>query len=616
MNVPLGALYAAQHIYNIANLEEDSLIDNLCDFILQNRTGLSSASARSYLNELLDLRSAPSVKQMLIYYVNSNYELETTAYSQFQSTLNSIGFPQGDSGFGIKNLSVSNGGVNNYISCLDYLLNRSLTVGTGILTDMIFFPITILLDFDYFGFLGLLPGLTSISSYTRIFPFRTPGQSIFEASAVYTKKYGYMPDQNHYYYNYQYNAPNYLRISDDDAGSFIDWKTKITKPIDLANTYLGEISFESFLTPRIMFVPSVSSLHYKYSLSSLSSDERKANFITAGIDMNDIPFNGYRFHKDTSSYHTEALYYDYQWIDRMQDLSITPAPDTLNTTYCFTISDADPSMPPYSVEWSISDTYVATIDSSTGVLTPNLGGTAQVYADVSYLNGHLRLTRTVYIPEEEFPGFPNYTLKADAGIILLDNTFSGDYTITATQLSAVDARFKPYMKCHWGLKTSNTAPIVWTEDSYNVLGNKLYYFCNIPELSSERRVYFYVSFRNQLVSPTYSVFCLYPPIHFQLDGEGNLYAEGIDDPITQLKSDISEIQYVFHCLDKEFTFGHWPSSAEFCLELLTSECFVNMVKEMRPWGEKTQLLIPYSWNTSEDETMQFDLLTIQFDETL
>ena len=613
-NIPLCVLFAAQHLYDFLQIESDSILNDLCSFLIRDRTGNTTASANVYLNELLNLRTAPSVRQMLVHYVNANYELDSSSYSSLQSLLSICGFPQGDSGVGIRNLTISNGGSNNFTTGLEYLFHYKKTIGTGVLSEFFLNLLCYITDYEYFGILGLLPGLSSVTFETKGYPLHSSGQRVFEAYAVYTKKYGYMPDQSHYYFNYQHNAPNALCLLDDDYGSFFSQWSEQSVSSNPYDYLYGGFYEDYYLAPRFMFVPTVSSLHFKDWLNNLTPTERKTDFVSTGLNMDDIPFQGYRFHCDTSSSHTVLLSSDYKWIDRMLDLSLSSSPDTLSEPYCFTVLDAAPSKTTsYTIEWSVSDTSVATINASTGLLTPNLGGNANVYADILCLNGHLRLSRSVYIPEEVFPGFPNYTLKADANLLL--NGFSGEYTITATQLSPVDARFKPYMQCHWGHKTSSTDPISWSEAPYNVIGNKLYYFFTIPESSSERRIYYYVSFRNQ-VSPTYSVFCLVPPVFFELDGEGNLYAEGINEPIAQVKGDSQEKLYYFRCLDKEFMFNHWPTSAEFCEKMLTSDLFVNSVKKMKPWGNETELLIPYIWTTGEDDTEQYDYLTIQFNETL
>ena len=54
--------------------------------------------------------NAPSVKQMLINYVDESGELNNTVHNQWQNELAAIGFPEGDPGNKMIRLAVSNGG--------------------------------------------------------------------------------------------------------------------------------------------------------------------------------------------------------------------------------------------------------------------------------------------------------------------------------------------------------------------------------------------------------------------------------------------------------------------------------------------------------------------------
>ena len=71
--------------------------------------------------------------------------------------------------------------------------------------------------------------------------------------------------------------------------------------------FLGGNNLEYYLNNRFMFVPSVSSLAYKKKRINLVSTDQTIDFASVGIDMEKIPFDGYRFARDTSSYHTSPL---------------------------------------------------------------------------------------------------------------------------------------------------------------------------------------------------------------------------------------------------------------------------------------------------------------------
>jgi len=50
--------------------------------------------------------------------------------------------------------------------------------------------------------------------------------------------------------------------------------------------------------------------------------------------------------------------------------------------------------------------------------------------------------------------------------------------------------------------------------------------------------------------------------------------------------------------------------------MLESEEFVAQIKTLKPWGEESVVLIPYSYHSSIQETEEHDVITVRFDETL
>ena len=337
--------------------------------------------------------------------------------------------------------------------------------------------------------------------------------------------------------------------------------------------------------------------------------DRTINFVATGIDMDKIPFDGYKFVSDTSTYHTVLTNDEIEWIDKMAPLSINMPTNPVLSGYSFSLNDL--TMP---VTWTVADNTVATIDSSTGVITKVLGGASTVYADISYNGGHLRLSKNFYIEEVSFPGFPSFLLSQEAAPSFGSN-YNGEYTVRAKELASVDDMFKPFMTCHWGVKEDSNSPIEWTTQPYSPFHHWLDFFCYFPSTASARRVYFYVSYQNQ-VSPTYSVFCRVPPSQFVLDGDGNLYTEDLDNPFAQVKSETEEEVFYFTCVDKSLVYTHWPTWAEFGRDMLESEEFVAQIKTLKPWGEESVVLIPYSYHSSIQETEEHDVITVRFDETL
>ena len=116
-NLPLGLQYAFRDIYSVLCGDSSS-------------SGLLAIDtfdpATSYL---MNLYSSPSVKQMLYYHVDSNGCLNSEDHVDWQETLDVIGFPRGDMGYSIDNISIVNGG--EYDSTDDCLLDLNLSLGNG-----------------------------------------------------------------------------------------------------------------------------------------------------------------------------------------------------------------------------------------------------------------------------------------------------------------------------------------------------------------------------------------------------------------------------------------------------------------------------------------------------
>ena len=621
VNIPLGYLFLAQRLFNILLVEDwQYFLDILCSvFDGLSQTPLMTLLS-TYVTEFSGLQTAPSVKQMLINFIDSDYHLERDKYYQFQDTLQCLGFPQGDAGMGIRNLTVSNGGRNNFLDSMHPLLEATAMVKNGLVSEIFLWPFFALLDVNDFGHLGIGPGLSSLDIVFRVNPVKSGGEVAFESSAFHTKKTGIFQNQVYYYYNNGYNAPANPMVFDDDAGSYYELLDTIHKNKDWYHWSIGGYGIHLNYQNRFMFVPSVSALHYKNGLSSINSSERKKDFANDGLNIKDIPFDGYKFYGNNPSYHTWALRNDFKWIDRMQYLTIQPSPDTLMSGYQFHLNGLSFLSPdPYTVTWSVDDESVATItqiNSSTAELTSSIGGTTEVYADIEYLGGHYRLKRQITVAEIPFPGFPSYVLYQNPDPLLIGGDFSGDYDVYARSSSQMDSRFTPYMQLHWGVQTNTSSPIQWTTRPYDFSHNiSMIFECNFPSMATARRVYFYVTFRDY-TSPTYSVFCRKPLPMIELDGDGNLYTEDMTDPFAQVKSIGGEEYYHFNCLGKSLVYDHWPTWAEYCTDMLTYEPFVNMIKTAKPWGTEDIVLIPFSYYTGSESDVENDYLTIRYDESL
>ena len=522
VNVPMGYVYALQYWLGELEVTNTTLFCDLLKFIdwIFN-VDVITPNVETYISEIYNLREAPSVRQMLMHYISPGKVYDSQMYNDFQTVLNTIGFPQGDAGHGIMNLTISNGGLNTYSNNLNTLLNIDCGAYGGLIAPIVGGALSAFLYGHNHRIMSLIAGVAGTFSFFsgpriqfNVYPNYQATQEVYDYTLSWKKYRGLLKGEVTVKTD-SFDAPPTSLVYDDEAGSYYELEdSAIVKNINPSNAFLGGYFLNAYINNRFLFVPSVSSLAYKNQRTNITRADRIIDFSNTGVDMNMIPFTGYKFVYNTASYHTVLHESDFRWIDRASSLFIEPTLDTLISGQGFTLNDTT-----VFVRWSVADTTVATINPTTGVVNLVNGGTTTAYADIDVEGGHLRLSRDFSMEDTPFPGFPTYTMTQVANPSF-DGGYSGSYTVQSRESTSVDAIYRPLMTCHWGIKTNTNDSIVWTTSPYSPHGRWLDFFCYFPENASARMVYFYVSYRNQ-VSPTYSVFCRIPPAIMDPLGNGN-----------------------------------------------------------------------------------------------
>ena len=512
VNVPMGYVYALQYWLGELEVTNTTLFCDLLKFIdwIFN-VDVITPNVETYISEIYNLREAPSVRQMLMHYISPGKVYDSQMYNDFQTVLNTIGFPQGDAGQGIMNLTISNGGLNTYSNNQNTLLNIDCGAYGGLIAPIVGGALSSFLYGHNHRIMGLLSGIAgtfTLFSGPRIqfnvYPNYQATQEVYDYTFSWKKYRGLLKGEVTVKTD-SFDAPPASLVYESDAGSYYELQdSAIVKNINDSNAFLGGYFLNAYINNRFLFVPSVSSLAYKNQRTNITRADRIIDFTSVGIDMDKIPFDGYKFVRDTASYHTHLNSVDIRWIDRASSLFIEPTLDILISGQGFTLNDTT-----VFVRWSVADTTVATINPTTGVVNLVNGGSTTAYADIDVEGGHLRLSRGFTMEDIPFPGFPTYVLSQTSDPSL-NGEYSGSYTVQARESTSVNAIFRPLMTCHWGIKSNTNDSITWTTRPYSPHNRWLDYFCYFPENASARMVYFYVSYRNQ-VSPTYSVFCRIPP---------------------------------------------------------------------------------------------------------
>lgn len=624
VNVPMGYLYAIQKYLGKLSFLDNVFISDVITLLATIFTGGGTNHANTYIHEAFDLLEAPSVRQMLMHYVSPQLAYDSQMYSHFQDTLDILGFPQGDFGQSIINLAISNGGENDYSNSILEHFHFDGGVYAGFLAPVLGIEFSTLTESMIPMILGVLVLFTGPRLRIHVYPnyYKNSGPSrVYTDTLTWHAYHGVFEGRDIQLDTCTFfDAPSSSRVFDSDFGSYYSFgDTIINKTYCGATPLLNGYEAQVSLINKFMFVPTVSSLAYrkKSFVSFWNPDDRMIDFEADAFDRSQIPFDGYKIVRDTSlnytsTYHTQLNAEDIEWIDRMSQVAITEPPSILLSGYHFEVPDPKHD---YSITWSVEDTDVAHINPSTGEITLELGGTTNVIADIDFKGGHFRLKKEFTMNEVVFPGFPTFTLSKTYDPPLLGGDFNGNYTIIATESVALDTTYTNHMTCHWGTKENTNSTIQWTTSSYLPLNHKLYFFCNFPNTATARKVYFYVSYQNQ-VSPTYSIMCIIPPAMFLLDDDGNLYTEDMDEPFAQVKGSVSENMYYFTCVDQTLVYDHWPTWAEFGQYMLENDEFVALIKTLKPWGNEELIMIPYSYHSVDITDEEYGVITVKYDDSL
>ena len=55
-------------------------------------------------------------------------------------------------------------------------------------------------------------------------------------------------------------------------------------------------------------------------------------------------------------------------------------------------------------------------------------------------------------------------------------------------------------------------------------------------------------------------------------------------------------------------FDHEPTLSEICTQVLLYDVFKSRVKQLRPWGEEQQIIIPYTCRNISEDTVSEDII--------
>ena len=614
-NVPLGYLYAAQYLLNLFDSDLLSwafnrIIDNLSNEI--DRFVLLDSKNRIYA-----LRESPAVKQMLINYISPEMILDNSIHEQWQSYLNNIGFPQGDGVTPFRKVSISNAGNNLKSYCQNYAsLDAEMTVGWLIYSFVGAFSFAT--TRNPLSLLYLLPQHSKLAYSIRVRPNSSPNKEVFNYSLSYTKTFFWRLPITITLDNGSYRSPNssisidaakssYFAIpTDEQDSSLSDGIHEGSFSITDQPSNIGDVSLAYCVQDTIPFIPAVSSIAYGNNLSGNSIN----NYFTYNTDyINQVPFDAYYMRTQN----TEHIALDddmLNWAINVRNLDIQ-GPSLAQTGTVFSVSGGL-----FPSSWMVSPADVASITGS-GQLTIKNPRTSNITVSCKGLYGGqpYKLQKTFHINRYAYTYYltsrcetlitpadtVNYTVFAhrimqeiteslpeDASEIMF-----GDHPIPDTL--GIDFPIEPILELPryiWKIYDPSLHCTIRTDysDSTN-------YYVSVPENCSY--VIYFTDNEGEDGFNTSSIICDNLPLEewvlesVMVNEDGLLYVGEDADPI-EVKSNTNTqtVTYVFP--EASLTYTACPSDATVLRALLSHDYFLSQVKELKPWGSRDYLMIPYT----------------------
>ncbi len=262
-NVPIGFQYAVRHLI-------DQFIDTpLGDFsipVMDNDLELGNVQT---------LLNAPATRQLLHYYISSNFGMDNSAHTAWQAELQALGYPQQT-----RNIALSNGShcaVGQEIAPGATLLSLQGEGSTGGLTDLILTAARILLPGFNIGLfvsladllnepallLGILPGNSKIEFDFRARALSANGPAnVYQGEISFTKTLLWVAPISLTLTDRSYNSPAGNLAYDSYPGGFYATPVGTLEGAgeDIWLELFAEYGFELSVAPGFNFIPVPSAL--------------------------------------------------------------------------------------------------------------------------------------------------------------------------------------------------------------------------------------------------------------------------------------------------------------------------------------------------------------------
>lgn len=273
------------------------------------------------VNDVLTLTDTPAARQMLINYVNKNYQIDNSVHNNWQIELKAKGYPQLT-----RNVAISNGSECGTDQTLEDLLRLYKETGKQhLFSDIIGVLVgvgTWRLDMIV---LAALPGSSKYVFDFTARPMTTinDNKQLYNGSIKYKKKILWLIDAQVSLLSGTRNQPaNILPIDRYGGGKFI-----------LAQEELpGFIKNDLLMTP-FGFIPTPSALDYKFGNNTLTEADYQRAYSPVD-DASNVPFNNFVAEKmDANNSHISFSPRNGQFILNQLSANSSQQNQTLTTSY-------------------------------------------------------------------------------------------------------------------------------------------------------------------------------------------------------------------------------------------------------------------------------------------
>lgn len=410
-NVPLGGLYFIRQLFSMIHGFQGAI--NLADLFTD---GLLSEAEETIYNVLHSM----AARQMLVNYVTPDGILSHFDHENFQEELLAIGFPEGDSGTTMERLAIVNGREYNYRNSWydnKYILYANGNAKSSILTDLVGFLGNIMLgfmpgffltgiDLDFLGSSLFFLGSTTIDFKAEVFPYTSTAlnnNKLAYTKLSMTKKFLWLFPKT-----YKIFESTNQRPQESTDNLYYDEFPSSTYELDSVYTHLDSLSYDSSnwgtyrfqyaVTDKISLMPVASALCIKNGDPISSAYYKRDYFSMPPVPRVTCPFDAFMLSDKAMSHIDDDGIWS--WIDGQLNMKIV-GPDRIVEEGNYTVSGITGN-----IQWSTSDSEIATIDNSGKLQAAGKSGRVTITAE-TYISGKMyRKTKDVIV------NFPDIVLSA------------------------------------------------------------------------------------------------------------------------------------------------------------------------------------------------------------